>query len=162
MAVVAAAWLSRLGSCLRRSTSPQCRSDMCRQMRLPSVNEFVTISPPILPPKIDGGVIMAVRRRVPGEIAMATRWRRRVDCVLIVDRPVPASLCKVSGVGAEVETSARPPLGHAIELHHPEAGAIRGAVAGHIPGGLALAFDRGASSVAFALAVITADMSRPA
>ena len=93
---------------------------------------------------------------------MASRWRRRVMCVLIADHPAPAALREVSASGAFLETNARPPLGASVELHHPEAGAIAGEVRGLARDGIAIAFTYGERSVAFALAAIAADMSRPA
>lgn len=92
---------------------------------------------------------------------MASRWRRRPMCVLIADTPSPAGLRDVTGRGAFLETSARPELGRAIELHHPEAGVIGGAVRSHSPDGIAVDFACDERSVAFALAAIAADMSRP-
>jgi hypothetical protein len=105
---------------------------------------------------------MAERRGYRGKIDMATRWRRRTMCVLITDLPCPATLRDVSGIGAFVETNVRPALGAGVELHHPEAGAIAGTVRSLAPDGIAIGFDCGEHSVAFALAAITADMSRPA
>ena len=93
---------------------------------------------------------------------MASRWRRRTLCVLIADLPCPAALREVSATGAFLETNARPPLGGSVELHHPEAGAIEATVRSLAPDGIAIGFDCGEHSVAFALAAITADMSRPA
>lgn len=93
---------------------------------------------------------------------MASRWRRRRMCVLIAEMPVPAALREISATGAFLETNARPPLGADVELHHPEAGAIAGTVRSLAPDGIAIGFDCGEHSVAFALAAITADMSRPA
>lgn len=104
---------------------------------------------------------MAARRKFTGA-AMASRWRRRPMCVLIADHPAPAGLRTVSASGAFLETNARPPLGSAVELHHPEAGAIAGIVRAAADDGISIAFDCGEHSVAFALAAITADMSRPA
>ena len=83
-------------------------------------------------------------------------------CVLIADLPVPAALRDISASGAFLETNARPPLGMDVELHHPEAGAIAGVVQAISGDGIKIAFDCGEASVAFALAAITADMSRPA
>lgn len=83
-------------------------------------------------------------------------------CVLIADLPVPAALRSVSGSGAFLETNARPDLGADVELHHPEAGVIEGVVRAIAKDGITIAFDCGEQSVAFALAAITADMSRPA
>ena len=83
-------------------------------------------------------------------------------CVLIADMPVPAALREVSATGAFLETNARPPIGSDIELHHPEAGAIAGIVQSVAGDGIRVGFDCGEHSVAFALAAITADMSRPA
>ena len=93
---------------------------------------------------------------------MASRWRRRTLCVLIADLPCPAALREVSATGAFLETNARPPLGQSVELHHPEAGAIAATVRSLSPDGIAIGFDCGEDSVGFALAAITADMSRPA
>jgi hypothetical protein len=83
-------------------------------------------------------------------------------CVLIHELPVPAALRDVSATGAYLETNARPPLGTEVELHHPEAGAISGIVRAVSTGGVQIAFRCCEQSVAFALAAITADMSRPA
>jgi hypothetical protein len=83
-------------------------------------------------------------------------------CVLIADVPVPAALREVSAIGAFLETNARPPLGTDVELHHPEAGGIAGIVRAVAGDGIQISFECGEKSVAFALAAITADMSRPA
>lgn len=93
---------------------------------------------------------------------MQTRWRRRRMCVLITDLPVPAALRDVSATGAFVETCARPELGSGVELHHPEAGAIAGTVRSLSSDGIGIGFDACEASVAFAMAAIAADMSRPA
>ncbi len=83
-------------------------------------------------------------------------------CVLIADTPMPAALREVSATGAFLETNARPALGSAIELHHPEAGAIGGVVQALAGDGIQIDFQCSEHSMAFALAAITADMSRPA
>ena len=83
-------------------------------------------------------------------------------CVLITELPVPAALRHVSATGAFLETNARPPIGTEVELHHPEAGAICGIVRAVSGGGIEIGFRCSENSVAFALAAITADMSRPA
>ena len=103
---------------------------------------------------------MGARRKFVSA-GMASRWRRRPMCVLIADHPAPAGLREVSATGAFLETNARPPIGSAVELHHPEAGAIAGTVLGSAADGISIVFDCGEASVAFALAAITADMSRP-
>ena len=82
-------------------------------------------------------------------------------CVLIAELPVPAALRDVSATGAFLETNARPALGTEVELHHPEAGAIAGIVRSLSTAGIEIGFNCGEQSVAFALAAITADMSRP-
>jgi hypothetical protein len=92
---------------------------------------------------------------------MATRWRRRRMCVLIADAPAPAALREVSAGGAFLETNARPPLGASVELRHPYAGAITGEVRSIADDGVGIRFTYGEHSVAFALAAIAADMSRP-
>ncbi len=82
-------------------------------------------------------------------------------CVLIADTPMPAALRDVSATGAFLETNARPSLGSTIELHHPEAGAIAGFVQAVAGDGIQIGFQCGEISMAFALAAITADMTRP-
>lgn len=104
---------------------------------------------------------MAARRKFISASAMASPWRRRRMCVLIAEMPSPAALRDISGTGAFLETNARPPLGADVELHHPEAGAIAGIVRTLAADGIGISFDHGEFSVAFALAAITADMSRP-
>lgn len=105
---------------------------------------------------------MSAKRKFSDAQPMASRWRRRRMCVLIADQPAPAALRDISAVGAFLETNARPPLGTAVELHHPEAGTIAAVVRAFAPDGISLGFETGERSVAFALAAITADMSRPA
>ncbi len=92
---------------------------------------------------------------------MASRWRRRRMCVLIADRPAPAALREVWATGAYVETAVLPELGSTVELRHPEAGTIEARVTAIADGGVTLAFPCSDASVAFALAAVAADMSRP-
>jgi len=92
---------------------------------------------------------------------MATRWRRRRMCMLIADRPAPAALREINAGGAFLETNARPPLGAIVELRHPDAGTIAGEVRSLADDGVGIVFSFGERSVAFALAAIAADMSRP-
>ena len=105
---------------------------------------------------------MGAMQKIDGQTAMATRWRRRRMCVLIAEHPAPAALRDVSAAGAFLETNARPALGSSVELHHPEAGAILAEVRGLADDGISITFACGERSVAFALAAIAADMSRPA
>jgi len=105
---------------------------------------------------------MAATVKLEGQSNMASRWRRRRMCVLIAEHPAPAALREVSAAGAFLETNARPPLGTTVELHHPEAGAIHGQVRSLADDGIGIGFSCGERSVAFALAAIAADMSRPA
>lgn len=105
---------------------------------------------------------MGAAASLDGRSSMASRWRRRRMCVLIADAPCPAALRQVSAAGAFLETNARPLPGASVELHHPEAGAIEAEVASVGPDGIILAFITSERSVAFALAAIAADMSRPA
>ena len=104
---------------------------------------------------------MVARRRFRGSTPMASPWRRRSMCVLIADLPMPAALRDVTAAGAFLETNARPPLGTGVELHHPEAGAIAATVRSLSSDGIQIGFEVGEQSVAFALAAISADMSRP-
>jgi len=103
---------------------------------------------------------MAACPELPVPSPMASRWRRRRMCVLLADAPAAAALRSVSGSGAFLETNARPPLGGSITLHHPEAGAIPGRVSAIAPDGIAISFAGDAGAVAFALAAISADMSK--
>ena len=105
---------------------------------------------------------MAAAASLEGGTNMASRWRRRRMCVLIAEHPAPAALREVSAAGAFLETNARPALGASVELHHPEAGVILGDVCSLADDGIGIAFVCGERSVAFALAAIAADMSRPA
>ena len=105
---------------------------------------------------------MGAAASLDGRATMASRWRRRRMCVLIADSPCPAALRQVSAAGAFLETNARPLLGAKVELHHPEAGAIEAQVSILADDGIGLAFRTSERSVAFALAAIAADMSRPA
>lgn len=82
-------------------------------------------------------------------------------CILVADAPAPAALRDISGAGAFIETHLRPALGQAVTLFHPEAGTIAAEVAGCESDGIHLSFDRSEDAVAFALAAIGADMSRP-
>jgi hypothetical protein len=93
---------------------------------------------------------------------MASRWRRRRMCVLIAGDAAPAALREISATAAFLETNARPALGSRVELQHPEAGAIEGAVSSLSRDGVRIAFPFSEQSAAFALAAIAADMSRPA
>ena len=54
-----------------------------------------------------------------------------------------------------------PPLGAIVELRHPDAGSIIGEVRTLADDGVGISFTFGERSVAFALAAIAADMSRP-
>lgn len=104
---------------------------------------------------------MTAMRSMTGRSGMASRWRRRRMCVLIHEHPAPAALRDVSATGAFLETNVRPEIGQRIELHHPEAGAISGLVYSLAHDGIGIGFDCGDRSVAFALAAIASDMSRP-
>jgi hypothetical protein len=92
---------------------------------------------------------------------MASRWRSRRMCILVGEAPAPAALREVSGLGAFLETNARPRLGSIVALHHPEAGTINGRVAELTLDGVRLAFDVGEPAIAFALGAVAADMTRP-
>lgn len=105
---------------------------------------------------------MGINPRFDAATAMATRWRRRRLCVLLAPTPAPAALRDISAGGAFLETNARPAPGEKVELRHPEAGTIRGVVRALARDGVAVDFEYGEQSVAFALAAITADMSDPA
>ena len=94
---------------------------------------------------------------------MATRWRQRRMCVLVAGTaPAPAAIRDISARGAFLETNQRLPLGSRVELRHPEAGTISAEVSTVARDGIGVAFDCDMKAVAFALAAIASDMSRPA
>ena len=100
-----------------------------------------------------------------GRSSMASPWRRRRMCVLVAGGAAPAApaaLREISATGAFLETGVRPGLGDQVELRHPDAGTITGRVRALAEDGIAIAFACGEASVAFALAAIAADMSKPA
>ena len=105
---------------------------------------------------------MGVQARIGHDGAMASRWRRRRMCILQAETPYPAALREVSARGAFLETNARPDLGSAVLLRHPEAGAIQATVQALADDGIRLRFACGEQSMAFAMAAIAADMSKPA
>jgi hypothetical protein len=94
--------------------------------------------------------------------AMASRWRRRRMCLLVADAPAPAALRSISAAGAIVETRLKPALGTTVTLRHPDAGEIIARVSAVAVNSVTIGFDIGEQSVAFALAAVAADMSRPA
>ena len=104
---------------------------------------------------------MAAVGRIGSGSRMASRWRRRRMCILIAGGPAPAALRAISASGAFLETNARPALGEPVELRHPEAGAIDAVVRSLSPDGVEIGFPLGEASMAFALAAIAADMTRP-
>jgi hypothetical protein len=105
---------------------------------------------------------MGLQAHIKPDKAMASRWRRRRMCILLADTLAPAALREISARGAFLETNARPALGSAVELRHPEAGTIAATVQALTRDGIKIAFPCSESSMAFAIAAITADMSRPA
>lgn len=104
---------------------------------------------------------MAAVRSIEGRHRMASRWRRRRMCVLVAGRPAPAALRDICATGAFVETNIRPEVGTEVELRHPEAGTIAGEVRTVADDGVSIGFACSERSMAFALAAIAADMSRP-
>ncbi len=83
-------------------------------------------------------------------------------CVLVADAAAPAALRAIDATGAVIETSLRPALGAPVSLRHPDAGEIAARITCVSVDTVTIGFDIGAGSVAFALAAIAADMSRPA
>lgn len=104
---------------------------------------------------------MSAARSLNGRFGMASPWRRRRMCLLVAGGPSPAALREITAAAAFVETAARPRIGARVELHHPEAGAIEGRVKAVADDGLFIAFNCGERSVAFALAAIASDMTKP-
>lgn len=96
------------------------------------------------------------------ERVISGRQRHRRMCTLVAGAAAPAAIRHISARGAFLETNARPALGMAVELQHPQAGAVQGMVSGIGSDGISIAFVIDARAVAFALATITAGMSRAA
>lgn len=94
--------------------------------------------------------------------SMTSPWRQRRMCTLVGATTSPATIRDISARGAFLETNQRPALGMVVELRHPMAGAISAQVSALAADGVAIAFSVNARAVAFALAAIAADMSRPA
>ncbi|MHA3790230.1 hypothetical protein [Rhizorhabdus wittichii] len=92
--------------------------------------------------------------------AMASPWRRRRVCQLIIDGiPLPVALRQIDAGGARLDIGTPLPLGSTVELRHPEAGSIRARISEIGENSLRIAFDRSEAAVAYALAAITADMT---
>lgn len=83
-------------------------------------------------------------------------------CTLVGAAAAPAAIRNISARGAFLETNQRPALGTPVELRHPVAGTISAQVSALAADGIAIAFAVNGRAVAFALAAIAADMSRPA
>ena len=105
---------------------------------------------------------MGLHSKVSGAPIMASPWRRRRMCILVSDQAAPAMLFAISATGATLETNARPAPGSPVELQHPEAGMIQGLVRSVSADGINITFALSEASMAFALAALTADMSRAA
>lgn len=105
---------------------------------------------------------MTAVRELVQRNSMASRWRRRRMCLLVADSPAPAALRTISAAGAVIETSLKPSIGDAVTLHHPDAGEIAARVSAVGSDSVSIGFELGERSVAFALAAVAADMSRPA
>ena len=83
-------------------------------------------------------------------------------CTLVGATAAPAAIRDISARGAFLETNQRPALGTSVELRHPVAGAINAQVGALATDGIGIVFPVNGRAVAFALAAIAADMSRPA
>jgi len=93
--------------------------------------------------------------------AMASPWRRRRVCQLVLGENFESvALRHIDARGARLDTLTPPALGSTVVLRHPDAGSIQARVAEIGDDGIRVAFDRNEAAVAFALAAITADMTR--
>ena len=102
----------------------------------------------------EGGVHRLVDRRA------YARFRSHRLCLIVAGtRRDPARLRELSAAGAMLDTNARPPLGEAVRLQHPEAGEIAARVSRHTRDGVGLAFDLGDAAVSFAMLAYVADMT---
>ena len=88
------------------------------------------------------------------------RFRSRRLCLIVAGtRSDAARLREISATGAALDTNARPPLGEAVRLQHPEAGEIAARVSRHTREGISLSFDLGDEAVSFALLALATDMT---
>ena len=102
----------------------------------------------------ESGVHRLIDRRV------VARFRHRRLCVVVAGtRRDAGRLCDISATGATLDTNARPTLGEAVMLQHPEAGEIAARVSRHHAGGIGLSFALDPDSVAFAIRAYAADMT---
>lgn len=92
--------------------------------------------------------------------SFATLGRRRRMCVIDTGSPSPAAIESISGRGAHIRTNARPECGDNVGLHHPAIGRIKGQVRSVGDKTVEIVFAGDEASVAFALGVTIADMTR--
>ncbi len=92
--------------------------------------------------------------------SFATLGRRRRMCIIDAESPSPAAIESISGRGAHIRTNARPKCGDSVGLQHPAIGRIEGRVRSVGDKGVEIAFAGDEASVAFALGVTIADMTR--
>ena len=151
----------RPGRAARRPRRRPARLRARRQWLLPGRALTLSLPVPATPAPLTGGdgngCSGQPRRTQQHGLALAAPADVRADR----RNPCPAALRQVSASGAFLETNARPMLGARVELHHPDAGAIEAEVSSLTHDGVGLAFRTSERSVAFALAAIAADMSRP-
>ena len=104
---------------------------------------------------------MSVWQRIERPVPMASPWRRRRVCRLMVDGQVQqVALRDISGTGARLDIGNPPPLGTRVELVHPDAGSIEGRVTAIGERDIRIGFDISERTMAFALGAIAADMTR--
>ena len=102
----------------------------------------------------EGGAHRLVDRR------SFARFRSRRLCLIVAGtRRDPARLCEISAAGATLDTNARPPLGEAVRLLHPEAGEIAAHVSRHTRDGVGLSFELSDGAVSFAMLALATDMT---
>jgi PilZ domain len=102
----------------------------------------------------EGGVHRLIDRR------SFARFRSRRLCLIVAGtRCDAARLREISATGAALDTNARPPLGEAVRLKHPEAGEIAARVSRHTREGISLSFDLDDGAVSFAMLALATDMT---
>ena len=102
----------------------------------------------------EGGVHRLIDRR------SFARFRSRRLCLIVAGtRSDAARLREISATGAALDTNARPPLGEAVRLKHPEAGEIAARVSRHTRDGISLSFDLDDGAVSFAMLALATDMT---
>ncbi len=101
---------------------------------------------------------MSKRLRFIGRGSKEKQVRFGRNCILVTDHPSPAEVTDVLGNRADIKTSACPPVGARVELHHPEGGVLTANVVARLRNGIAVTFNAGDRSARYALSALTNEL----